>query len=75
MEMVMSNCFTELSTDEMIEIDGGKSGWDYFGDVCGAICAGGSAYLIGAAAVASGPVGWVAYAGAAGAAAWVAYKS
>ena len=42
------NNFVELSIDEMLEIDGGKSGWAWLGDVS---CAVGTV-----AAIAGGPV-------------------
>lgn len=66
--------FVELTSDEMELIDGGKSGWDILGDIGGAVCAGGSAYLVATAAAAATPVGWVAIAGAAAAALWTAYR-
>ena len=68
------SAFTEISANEMTEIDGGKSVWNVIGDVSGAVCAGGSAYLFAVAAAASGPAGWVAWAGAAAAATWVAFN-
>lgn len=67
----MNTNFTELSMVEMEAIDGGKSGWDWLGDICGTTCAVCGAILVAG----SGPVGWATYAAAAGAAAWVAYKS
>lgn len=31
MEMVLKNCFTEMSFDEMLSLDGGKWSWKEFG--------------------------------------------